>query len=75
MEHNGDGDTNSNWCTWNGSQILSKKTRRVGNLRTSGDHPKKSIVGVGQNTEKSPRDPRRLAVSKTPEKDDQPTLV
>ena len=28
----------------------------LGNKRTSGDHPKYSIVEIGQNTEKSPED-------------------
>ena len=35
------------------------KTR---NKRTSGDHPDYSIIKIDQNTAKSPRDLRRLAV-------------
>ena len=38
------------------SKRLSKRTKGVGNRRMSGDHPNYSIVEVGQNTEKSPRD-------------------
>ena len=72
MEHEDDGNTNCNWCTWNDAQKLSKKTRRVGNHNTSGDY---SIVEVGQNTEKSPGDLRRLAVIQTPVKDHQLTFV
>ena len=34
----------------------------------SGDHPNYSIVENSQNTEKSPRDLRRLAVIQTPVK-------
>ncbi len=48
---------------------------RVGNGRTSRDHSDKSIVKIGQNTEKSPGDLRRLAVTQTPVKDDQLKLV
>ena len=32
----------------------------------SGDHPNDSIIENGQNTEKSPGDLRRLAVTQTP---------
>ena len=39
---------------------------RVENWRMSRDHPKYSIVQIGQNTEKSPGDLRRLAVTQTP---------
>ena len=33
MEHEGDGDTNCNRCTWNDPQMLSQKAGRVRNLR------------------------------------------
>ena len=36
------------------------------NKRTSGDHPNYSIIKIGQNTEKSPGDLKRLPVTKTP---------
>ena len=39
--------------------------RRLGNKRTNGDHPNYSIVEIGQNTEKSPGNSRRLAVTQT----------
>ena len=35
---------------------------------TSGDNPNDSVIGNGQNTEKSPGDMRRLPVTKTPVK-------
>ncbi len=41
----------------------------------SGDNPNYYIVLNGQNTEKSPGDLRRLAVTQTPVKDYQLTLV
>ena len=36
------------------------------NKRTSGDHPNYCSVEIGQNTEKSPGDLRRLAVTQSP---------
>ena len=39
---------------------------RTCNKKTSGDHPKDKIIENGQNTEKSPGDFRRLAVTQTP---------
>ena len=52
-----------------------KGTGRVGNQRTSGDHPDYSIITIGQNTEKSPGNRRRLTVAKTPVKTRQLTFV
>ena len=37
--------------------------------RPSGDHPNNTIIENGQNTEKSPGDLRRLALTQTPVKD------
>ena len=41
-------------------------TERLGNKKTSGDHPDNSIIETSQNTEKSAGDLRRLAVTQTP---------
>ena len=46
-----------------------------GSWRPSGDHPNNSIIEDGQNTEMSPGVLRRLAVTHTPLKDHQLTLV
>ena len=43
--------------------------------RPSGDHPNNSIIENGQNTEKSPWDLRRLAVTQSSVKDHQLTLM
>ena len=75
MEHEGDGDTNCYWCTWNVLRRLGKGAGRVGNWCTSRDNPYQSIVEIDQNTEKSPEDLRRLAVTQTPVKDKLLTLV
>ena len=45
------------------------------NQRQNGDHPDDSIVEIGQNTEKSQKDLRRIAVTPTPVKDHQLTVV
>ena len=75
MEHEGDGDTDCNWCTWNDAKRLGKGARGVRNRKASRDHPNYSIVRIGQNTEKSPGDMRRLAVTQARMKDHQLTLV
>ena len=61
-EHEDDGDTNSNWHTWNSPQILESRTRLVGNPRSNGDHPNYSSLDIGQNT----GDLKRLAVTQFP---------
>ena len=75
MEHEGDGDTNCGWCTWNNPQRVDKGTRRHRNQRTSRDHPDYRIINIGQNTEKNPGDLKRLAVTQTPVENHQLTLV
>ena len=72
MEHAGDNYTNCNWYVWN---RITKRTGELGSWRTRGDHPNYSIIGNGQNTEKSPGDLGRLAVTQTPVKDHQLTLM
>ena len=44
-------------------------------LEVGGDHPNYYIIENGQNTEKSPGNLRRLAVTQTPVKDYQLTLM
>ena len=65
MEHGGDGDTNCNWCARNNPPMLGKVTGRLRNQRSNGNHTKYSIIKTSQNTEKSPGDVRRLAVTQT----------
>ena len=75
MEREGDGDITCDWCTWDNPKRIGKGTRRFENQRTSGDHPDYSIIKIGQNTEKSPGNLRRLAVPQTPLKNNQLMLV
>ena len=74
MERKGDSDFSCSWCTWNDAQRISKGTGRLRNQRTRRDHPDNSITKIGQNTEKSPGDLRKLVIQ-TPEKNEQQTLV
>ena len=52
-----------------------KGTGGLGNKRTSGVNPNYSIVMIGQKTEKSPGDLRRLAVTQNPVENHQLVLV
>ena len=58
-EHEGYSDTNCDWCSWNSPQGLE----RVRNWETKRDYTNNSIVKIGYNTEKSPGDLSKLAVS------------
>ena len=59
--------------------VIGTVTKRLfkgfGGWRTSGDHPNFSTIKNSQNTEKSPGDLRRLAVTQAPVKDHQPKLM
>ena len=56
-------------------KILIKNTGGLGDKRMSGDHLNYCIVEIGQNTEKSSGDLRRLAFTQTPVKDHHLTLT
>ena len=60
LEHHSDGDTNGGWCTWSNPQRIGKGLE---NLETSRDHPDYSITKIARNTEKSPWNFNRLAVT------------
>ena len=55
--------------------VISTNAGELGNNRTTGDHPNYCIIGIGQNTEKSPGDLRRLVVPQTPVRNHRLTLV
>ena len=75
MEYESDGDTTYDWGDRYSLQKISTGTGGLGNKRTSGDNPNYSIVEIGQNTEKSPGDLGRLAVTQTPTENPQLTLT
>ena len=54
MEHEDDNDSCSNGCPQNNLQMTGQGTRRLGNKRTSGDHPDCSIFKINQNAEMNP---------------------
>ena len=56
-------------------RIVTKGTGGRESRRTRGDHQNYYIIENGQNTEKSPGDLRKLAVTQTPVKDNQLTLM
>ena len=47
LEHEGDSDTNCNWCTRNSFKRLRKKAERTKDQRKSGKHPDYSILKIG----------------------------
>ena len=55
--------------------MIYKWTRKLGNQRTSRYYPEYRIIKIGQNTEKSPGDLRRLAVTQTRVRNHQLTLM
>ena len=75
MEHEGDNHTNRDWCSWYSHQRIIKGTGGLRNKGMSRDHSNFYIIENGQNTEKSPEDLRRLAVTQTPVKDRQLKLM
>ena len=74
VEHESEGYTNCNCCSWYSHQRIDKRTRGLGNKRTTGDNPIYSIADISQNTEKSPGDLRGL-VAQTTVKDNQLMLM
>ena len=75
MEHERDFRTNSNWRSWHSHQRIIIGAGGLGNKRTRRDHPNDYITENDQNTEKSPEDLKRLAVTQTSVKDQQLTLI
>ena len=66
MEHEGDDCTNRDWCFWYRHRKSIKGTGGLEKKKTSGNHPNYYIIENGQDTEKSPGDLGRLAVTQTP---------
>ena len=75
MEHEGDDCNNCDWCFWHSKKRIIKGPGGLGSWRASGYHPNDSITENGQNTDKSPGDLRRLAVTQGPVKNHQLTLM
>ena len=71
MEHESDDCANCNWCFWHNN----KRPGGLGSWRMCRDYPNDSIAENGQNPETSPGDLRKLAVTQTPVKNHQLTLM
>ena len=65
MKYESNGDSNRNWRR---HQRFGIGTRGLGNKWISVDHPDYIIIKISKNTEKSPGDLKRLAVTETPVK-------
>ena len=63
------------WCSWYSHIRIDTRTGGLENKRTSGDYSNYCIIEICQNTEKSPGDLRKLAVTQTSVKGHQPTLI
>ena len=63
MKHEGGSVNNCNWCLWNVPKKLWKDMEGIRNQRKNRDHIDHSIVKIGLNTHRIPRDSRRLAGS------------
>ena len=75
LEPESDVYTDYNWCPWYSHQMVNKGTGGRGNIRLNWDHPNYCIIEIGQNTEKSPGNLRRFAVTQTPLKDHLLTIM
>ena len=75
VEHDSDHCANFDWCIWHNNKRIIKRLGGLGSWRTGRDYRNDNIAENGQNPETSPRDLRRLAVTQTPEKNHQLTLM
>ena len=50
MEQERGGDNTCNWCARCNPQRIGKETGKLGDKKTSGDHPDNMIIKIGQNT-------------------------
>ena len=60
---------------WSGLQKFGTETGETGNQRKNRDYPDHSSIKIRLNTQKTPGDPRKLAVVQTPAKIHQVMLV
>ena len=75
VEHESDDCANCDWCARHNKERIIKRLGGLGSWRSGWDYPNDSIAKTGQNPETSPGDLRRLAVTQTPVKTHQLTLM
>ena len=63
VKHECDSDSNCSLYIWNGPQRNGKRFGTAENLRMNRDNSDERVVGISLNSEKSPADLKRLAVS------------
>ena len=73
--HERDNFTNHDWCFSYSHQRIIKGIGGLEHKRTRRDPPSYYIIENSHNTEKSPGDLAKLAVTQTPVKDHQLTLM
>ena len=61
MEHENNGYTYGNWFSYCSYKMIDTGTGWLENKRTRGDHPNYCVIKIGQYTEESLGDLRRLA--------------
>ena len=66
MEHESDGYTNKNCCSWYRHQRIVTRTGGCEDKGNREDHLNYSVIKIGQNPKKSLGVLRRLAVTQTP---------
>ena len=75
MAYERDGGNNYIWPGLDGPRRFGKVTGKFGNRRSKRVFPNYSIAGIGQNTEKSAGDLRRLSITHTSVKNQQLILL
>ena len=75
MEHESDRCTNCKCCSRYCHQRIATRTEGLKNKTSSGENPNYRIIKIGQNTEKSPGNLKRLADTQIPIRNYQLTLV
>ena len=75
VEHEGNGDTSCNWYSCYSHERIGERTGGLRNKRTIENHPNYSIIGISQNTKMNHGDLRKLAVTYSPVRSHQLTLV
>ena len=75
IKHTGDGGAYCSWCSWSASQSLGEGTGGTGNQWKNQNHSDYSNIEISKNTEESPGELRRLAITLIPMNDHQQTLV
>ena len=75
MEHAGDDCANCDWCFRHNNKRFIEGPGGLGGWRIGRDYPNDSTAENGQNSEMRPGDSRRLAITQTPVKNHQLTLM